>query len=330
MVGKQLVGKPAEFAGDEAMQREERVFGWVQAETETGEYTERNDAFEEQLAEEYDGEIATRFTYLFDPAQGADIATTAIARMKEAGVTTIILSTDPLHPGQHHRGGDGAELLPGVGHRAERARRHDHLRPHLRPGAVVARPRARAHRRPGRSGSSPTRTSSYEWYYGEPPAGEHPGRARARPGPLRPAASTSPVRTSRPETFEQGHVPLARATTRGSPTRGTRGATACGRRPTATPPTTPPPSGGTPTPPARTRPATRAPARSCYVDGGHRYLPGDWPTEPIPWFDDEGRGRHLHGAARRAARVPGLARVAGGRIAHLGPPPASLSAAGGG
>ena len=51
MVGKQLVGKPAEFAGDEAMQCEERVFGWIQAETETDEYKERNDAFEEQLAE---------------------------------------------------------------------------------------------------------------------------------------------------------------------------------------------------------------------------------------------------------------------------------------
>ena len=38
MVGKQLVGKPAEFAGDEAMQSEERVFGWIQAETETDEY----------------------------------------------------------------------------------------------------------------------------------------------------------------------------------------------------------------------------------------------------------------------------------------------------
>ena len=98
MVGKQLVGKPAEFAGDEALQSEERVFGWIQAETETDEYKARNDAFEEELASEYDGEIATRFTYLFDPTQAADIATTAIARMKEAGVTSIIISTDPLIP----------------------------------------------------------------------------------------------------------------------------------------------------------------------------------------------------------------------------------------
>ena len=67
-----------------------------------------------------------------------------------------------------------------------------------------------------------------------------------------------------------------------------------------------------------------------YVDGGHRYLPGEWPTDPIPWFDDEGAVAIYDGASGRAARVPGLARVSRGRIAHLGPPPASLSAAGGG
>ena len=36
LVGKQLVGKPAEFAGDPELQAQERVFGWVQAETEAG------------------------------------------------------------------------------------------------------------------------------------------------------------------------------------------------------------------------------------------------------------------------------------------------------
>ena len=25
-----------------------------------------------------------------------------------------------------------------------------------------------------------------------------------------------------------------------------------------------------------------------YVDGGQRYLPGEWPTDPIPWFDPDG------------------------------------------
>ncbi len=25
-----------------------------------------------------------------------------------------------------------------------------------------------------------------------------------------------------------------------------------------------------------------------YIDGGKRFLPGEWPTDPIPWFDPEG------------------------------------------
>jgi hypothetical protein len=25
-----------------------------------------------------------------------------------------------------------------------------------------------------------------------------------------------------------------------------------------------------------------------YVDGGKRYLPGEWPTDPMPWFEKEG------------------------------------------
>ena len=28
-----------------------------------------------------------------------------------------------------------------------------------------------------------------------------------------------------------------------------------------------------------------------YIDGGTRYLPGDWPTDPIPFFEEEDRSR---------------------------------------
>ena len=66
-IGKQLVGKPAEFAGDPDLQDDERVFGWIQAETETGEYTARNDEFDRVFEEEYGGEIAARSTYIFNP-----------------------------------------------------------------------------------------------------------------------------------------------------------------------------------------------------------------------------------------------------------------------
>ena len=98
MVGKQLVGKPAEFAGDPELQEQERVFGFIQAETETGEYEARNDAFDQMIAEEYGGEIVARSTYLFDAAAAQETATTVVTRMKDAGVTSVILSTDPLVP----------------------------------------------------------------------------------------------------------------------------------------------------------------------------------------------------------------------------------------
>ena len=142
LVGKQLVGKKAEFAGDPALQAQDRVFGWVQAETETGEYKARNDAFDAAAG----GRVRRR-------GRGAARRTSStrrtrptsrrpsIARMKEAGVTTIIISTDPLIPAADHRRGDEAELLPRVGDRSVRARRHDDLRSHVRPAAVGARDR---------------------------------------------------------------------------------------------------------------------------------------------------------------------------------------------
>ena len=61
----------------------------------------------------------------------------------------------PADAGEPHQGGDRAELLPRVGHRLERARRHRALRPHLRPAAVAARVRARAHRGAGEPGREP-------------------------------------------------------------------------------------------------------------------------------------------------------------------------------
>ena len=98
MVGKQLVDQPASFGGDD-VNGQDRVFGWIQAETETGEYDgAQRRVRPEAFAEEYGAEIATRYTYIFDTARAAEIASSAIARMKDAGVTTVILSVDPFIP----------------------------------------------------------------------------------------------------------------------------------------------------------------------------------------------------------------------------------------
>ncbi len=226
MVGKQLVGKPAEFAGDEAMQPEERVFGWIQAETETDEYKERNDAFEEQLAEDYDGEIATRFSYLFDPTQGADIATAAIARMKEEGVTTVIISTDPLIPANITKEATAQNYFPewviGPSVLADTTifgRTFDQAQWEHALGLGLTT--ARAERELTDS------YIAYEWYYGEPPAVNTQAVLLLWPERIS-EASTLPVRTSRPRTSSAA-CSARPGTTRGSPTRGTPGARACGR-----------------------------------------------------------------------------------------------------
>ncbi len=94
-VTKQLAGKPAQFAGDPALQSQERKFGLIYLSTsEESEQTIR--AFEQELANE-NIDIAVSLSY----ASPVDLQTSApqyIAQMKEAGVTTVMFSGDPIAP----------------------------------------------------------------------------------------------------------------------------------------------------------------------------------------------------------------------------------------
>ena len=47
-----------------------------------------------------------------------------------------------------------------------------------------------------------------------------------------------------------------------------------------------------------------------YVDGGKRFLPGDWPTEPLPFFERGGSVTVYDRAARPDAGLPAVAGVA--------------------
>ncbi len=94
-IGKQLADRKAEHAGDEAMQGEKRVFGMVVADIIEVE------PFLEELAK-YDIEIAPRATITYpgttatlgDPAVAQEHAPIAITRLKEEGVTSVILLAD--------------------------------------------------------------------------------------------------------------------------------------------------------------------------------------------------------------------------------------------
>jgi hypothetical protein len=285
MLGKQLVGQPAAFAGDPALQTKERVFGWIQAETETDEYKARNDAFEASFADDYGGEIATRFTYLFDPGKGADIATTAIARMKEAGVTTIIMSVDPLVPANITQEATAQNYFPewiiGPSVLADTTifgRTYDQQQWAHAIGLGLTT--ARADR------ESTDSYVVYDWYYGEAPPVN--SQAVIAPSPARLALGVhlaGPNLT--PETFAQGLFRAPRGDTALTSARDSWGdgvwpdtdynssddATTVWWDPAAT---------GT------DEAGNEGTGMLRYVDGGQRYLPGEWPTEPIPWFVQEG------------------------------------------
>ena len=95
-LGKRLWNRTAKYAGDPAMHDTTRVFGYIHVlASETAQALE--DKFTGQLATEYGMEFAEIQTFsspLDLPASGKDI----ITKMKEAGVTTILFSGDPIAP----------------------------------------------------------------------------------------------------------------------------------------------------------------------------------------------------------------------------------------
>jgi len=97
-VGKQLAGKNAEFAGDESLHDQERVFGYVAYNTADGYYTPMIEEFTDQLSDEYDTEIAVFRDFQLDLARAQEQAEGFIAAMKDAGVTTVLFSGDPIMP----------------------------------------------------------------------------------------------------------------------------------------------------------------------------------------------------------------------------------------
>jgi hypothetical protein len=94
-VSKRLAGENAEWAGDPALQDQERKFGLIYLSTsEESEQTIR--LFEQELADN-DVDVAVSISY----ASPVDLQTSApqyIAQMKDAGVTTVMFSGDPIAP----------------------------------------------------------------------------------------------------------------------------------------------------------------------------------------------------------------------------------------
>ena len=96
-LSKKLAGKPAIHAGDESLHETERVFG--QLYIDTGSQDVQDGLAETQaLLDEAGIEFVEKVGYELDPGTLAEQASTAIARLQAAGVTTVIIGGDPIAP----------------------------------------------------------------------------------------------------------------------------------------------------------------------------------------------------------------------------------------
>jgi len=109
-VVKRLAGDPAIHAGDESMHSQERVFGRIWIESSAASAT-NNERFEEFLAEG-GVEIAESQNYVLDPGTLQESASSVMARMKEAGVTSLIFNGDPVAPSTFTREATAQNYFP--------------------------------------------------------------------------------------------------------------------------------------------------------------------------------------------------------------------------
>lgn len=94
-IGKRVAGRPAEYGGDD-VNGKERKLGLVALST-TPQSEELRQGFLDDLEEQYDTEIAEVATYT-DPVALAGQAGEMMAKMKAEGITTVIFYGDPLAP----------------------------------------------------------------------------------------------------------------------------------------------------------------------------------------------------------------------------------------
>jgi hypothetical protein len=109
-IEKKLAGRKAEFAGDDAMHDKDRVFGSINLEINE-ESAQLSDAFEKDLKDK-GIELKERVSYAFDPGRLQEQADQIIARMKAAGVTTILFRGDPVAPAYLTKAATAQEYSP--------------------------------------------------------------------------------------------------------------------------------------------------------------------------------------------------------------------------
>ncbi len=109
-VARKLAGSPAQFAGDPDMVTTERVFGLLYISSSSA-----SEAVADQLEAELADrgvELAARIPYALDPFTIQETASNAIAKLKDAGVTSVIFASDPIAPRDFTREATAQEYFP--------------------------------------------------------------------------------------------------------------------------------------------------------------------------------------------------------------------------
>jgi Periplasmic binding protein len=96
-VGTQLAGRKASHAGDPGLARKRRVFGVVHYDDASGTFRDSVRHFEQRLAT-YRVKPVVTVPYSLDLATAQQDARTIIAKLKSAGVTSVVLAGDPVFP----------------------------------------------------------------------------------------------------------------------------------------------------------------------------------------------------------------------------------------
>jgi hypothetical protein len=109
-VSKQLAGRPAAHAGDPAMQSQERVFGSIYI--ETGPESADAAAASKAAFAENGVDIVEQQPYTLDPLRLQEQAASMIAKLKAEGVTSVILATDPVAPATFTQEATRQEYFP--------------------------------------------------------------------------------------------------------------------------------------------------------------------------------------------------------------------------
>jgi hypothetical protein len=89
---------PAELAGDEAMRTQDRTYALLHYDNPDGDYAEVFQTYQDELAA--NGiDLTTDIEFTLDLARVQENARTYITQLREAGITTVIYTGDPLTPG---------------------------------------------------------------------------------------------------------------------------------------------------------------------------------------------------------------------------------------